>query len=234
MAALERDVANEVPRAHRGRDGAPPRRLRRAVPLAHGRQLRLPEARAGAVGGAPPPGVHGRGRVVLPGADGRHRPEPRPRREAPVRGEQLGPLGHRERLPGSAPVLPEGDPRWRPRLGARRDSEETIGALRRFSMELSTDLAIFTVLTPFPGTEVHAEAQKNGWIEDTNYANYDMAHAIMPTETLARKEVQEQLYRCYRSFSGSIPRGVKGLFAKNEIKRRGYRHMAAKRVLRRL
>ena len=119
-------------------------------------------------------------------------------------------------------------------LGARRDSEETIEALRRFSMELSTDLAIFTVLTPFPGTEVHAEAQKNGWIEDTNYANYDMAHAIMPTQTLARMEVQEQLYRCYRSFYGSIPRGVKGLFAKNEIKRRAYRHMAAKRVLHRL
>jgi anaerobic magnesium-protoporphyrin IX monomethyl ester cyclase len=116
-------------------------------------------------------------------------------------------------------------------MGSRRDTMKSMSELRRFSLELDTHLAIYTTLTPFPGTDVYESAMQNGWIEDTNYAHYDMVHAIMPTETLSREEVQEELYRCYRSFYGSISRNIAGLFSKNRIKRRAYRHMAGKRVL---
>jgi anaerobic magnesium-protoporphyrin IX monomethyl ester cyclase len=119
-------------------------------------------------------------------------------------------------------------------MGSRRDTMESISELRRFSLELDTHLAIYTTLTPFPGTDVHEAATRNGWIEDTNYANYDMVHAIMPTETLSLQEVQEELYRCYRGFYGSISRNIAGLFSKNRMKRRAYRHMAGKSVLRSL
>ncbi|MFQ6107456.1 MAG: B12-binding domain-containing radical SAM protein [Thermoplasmata archaeon] len=119
-------------------------------------------------------------------------------------------------------------------IGSRIDTEESITNLRRFSLELDTDLAIYTVLTPYPGTEVRDTAARNGWIEDTNYAHYDMAHAIMPTETLSRLEVQEHLFRCYRAYYGSIPRNLRGIFSRNRIKRRAYRHMAGKGVLRSL
>lgn len=116
-------------------------------------------------------------------------------------------------------------------IGSRGDTEESIERTREFSHDLESDLVIYSVLTPLPGTEVHATASKNGWIEDANYAHYDMVHAIMPTETLSRGEVQEELFRCYRSFYGSVPRNISGFFSKNEIKRRCYRHMAGKRVL---
>jgi anaerobic magnesium-protoporphyrin IX monomethyl ester cyclase len=119
-------------------------------------------------------------------------------------------------------------------IGSRKDTVESIENLRQFSLELETQLAIYTVLTPYPGTEVYKTAQQNGWIEDTNYSNYDMVHAIMPTDTLSTREVQEELFRCYRSFYGSMSRNIKGLFSKNEIKRRAYRHMAGKSVLKRL
>ncbi|MFQ5911195.1 MAG: B12-binding domain-containing radical SAM protein, partial [Thermoplasmata archaeon] len=119
-------------------------------------------------------------------------------------------------------------------IGSRRDTAESIRELREFSLDLDTHLAIYTVLTPFPGTEVYDNALRSGWLEDKNYANYDMAHAIMPTETLSRLEVQEELYRCYRGFYGSIRRNIAGLFSKNKIKRRAYRHMAGKSVLRSL
>ncbi len=119
-------------------------------------------------------------------------------------------------------------------LGSRRDTAESIKQLREFSLELDTHLAIYTTLTPYPGTEVYENALRNGWIEDRNYAHYDMVHAIMPTETLSRKEVQEELLRCYRGFYGSITRNIAGLFSRNKIKRRAYRHMAGKSVLRSL
>jgi anaerobic magnesium-protoporphyrin IX monomethyl ester cyclase len=117
-------------------------------------------------------------------------------------------------------------------IGDRKDTAESIEQLRDFANELDPDFAIFTALTPFPGTEIFEEAKRNGWIEDFNLSHYDMAHAIMPTEVLSRMEVQEELYNCYRTFYGSWQRRLGGLLASNKLKRRLYRHMMGQGVIR--
>jgi len=119
-------------------------------------------------------------------------------------------------------------------IGERKDTHQSIENLRAFADELDPDLAIFTVLTPFPGTELFDEAKRNGWIEDLNWANYDMIHAIMPTETLSRKEVQEELYNCYRTFYGSWSRRLQGLFSRNELVRRYYSYMVTRGIVKQL
>jgi anaerobic magnesium-protoporphyrin IX monomethyl ester cyclase len=119
-------------------------------------------------------------------------------------------------------------------IGNRKDTHNSIANMRQFMNELDPDFAIFAILTPFPGTDVYEEAKRNGWIQDTNWANYDMVHAIMPTETLSTKEVQEELYRCYQSFYGSWNRRLRGIFASNEIKRRMFRYMARRGIIQRL
>ncbi len=119
-------------------------------------------------------------------------------------------------------------------IGERSDSAQKIHEMREFINFLDPDLAIFMILTPYPGTDLFEEAKRNGWIEDWNWANYDMIHAIMPTETLTREEVQKELYRCYRSFFGSFHRRIEGFFSNNQIKRRVYRYMAGQNVLRQL
>jgi anaerobic magnesium-protoporphyrin IX monomethyl ester cyclase len=116
--------------------------------------------------------------------------------------------------------------------GARKDTHDSIENLRQFSLDIEPDFAIYTALTPFPGTIYFDFAKKNGWIEDCNYSNYDMAHAIMPTETLTRKQVQEELLKCYKSFYGSYSKNILGFFSKNKLKRTLYRHMAGQHVLR--
>ncbi len=116
-------------------------------------------------------------------------------------------------------------------IGNRSDTHESIEGLRRYIEVLDPDLAIFMILTPFPGTELYEEAVRNSWIEDWNWANYDMIHAVMPTETLSTTEVQEELYRCYRSFYGKFSRRIKGVFASNQFRRRTYRYMASQGIL---
>ena len=116
-------------------------------------------------------------------------------------------------------------------IGERKDTAESIASLREFVNDLDPALAIFAILTPFPGTEIFEEAKRNGWIEDFNWAHYDMTHAIMPTETLSREEVQRELYNCYRSFYGSWRRRLQGIFSTNEIKRRTYRYMARQDIV---
>jgi len=119
-------------------------------------------------------------------------------------------------------------------IGERKDSFESIAHLREFANEIDPDLAIFAILTPLPGTELYERAKRNGWIEDYNWTNYDMVHAVMPTETLSRIEVQEELYKCYRDFYGSLNRRLKGIFSPNRIKRRTYRYLASQDLLRQL
>ena len=116
-------------------------------------------------------------------------------------------------------------------IGTRRDTHESIDILRRFSMDIEPDFSIYTALTPFPGTIYYENAKKKGWIEDKNYSNYDMAHAIMPTETLTRQEVQQELWKCYKYFYGSLSKNIAGVFSKNKLKRALYRHMAGQHVL---
>jgi anaerobic magnesium-protoporphyrin IX monomethyl ester cyclase len=119
-------------------------------------------------------------------------------------------------------------------IGGRKDTHDSIEQLRQYSVDLTPDFAIYTALTPFPGTIYYENAKKNGWIQDTNYSNYDMTHAIMPTETLTRKEVQEELWRCYQTFYGSLTRGITGVLSKNKLKRTMYQHMAGQYVLEKL
>jgi anaerobic magnesium-protoporphyrin IX monomethyl ester cyclase len=119
-------------------------------------------------------------------------------------------------------------------IGERADSHESMENLRRFINDIDPDIAIFMILTPFPGTDLYEEAKLNGWIEDWNWANYDMVHATMPTQTLTREQVQNELYECYRGFFGSWNRRTKGVFSKNSVKRRAYRYMARQGVVRQL
>jgi len=116
-------------------------------------------------------------------------------------------------------------------IGDRKDTAQSIASLREFVNELDPDFAIFAILTPFPGTEIFEEAKRNGWIENFSWSHYDMVHAIMPTETLSRKEVQEELYLCYRSFYGSWRRRLQGIFSRNELRRRVYWYMAGRGIL---
>jgi anaerobic magnesium-protoporphyrin IX monomethyl ester cyclase len=119
-------------------------------------------------------------------------------------------------------------------IGSRHDTHESIERLREFSQTLAPKLNIYTTLTPFPGTRCFREAREKGWIEKDNWADYDMVHAIMPTETLTRNEVQGELYKCYKRQYGNWGRNLGGLFSRNKLERTMYRHMAGQSVLRRL
>ena len=116
-------------------------------------------------------------------------------------------------------------------IGGRRDTHESIEGLRHYIDALNPGIAIFMILTPFPGTKLYEEALDNSWIQDTNWANYDMVHAVMPTESLSIKEVQQELFQCYRSFYGKWGRRLEGFFSSNHFKRRTYRYMVSQNIV---
>jgi anaerobic magnesium-protoporphyrin IX monomethyl ester cyclase len=116
-------------------------------------------------------------------------------------------------------------------IGGRKETTESLSRLKMFANELDPDFVMFGILTPFPGTAIFTEAKRNGWIEDLNWSHYDMVHAIMPTETMSRTGVQEELYGCYRSYYGSWKRRLGGMFSSNDLKRRVYWYMSSRGLL---
>jgi anaerobic magnesium-protoporphyrin IX monomethyl ester cyclase len=116
-------------------------------------------------------------------------------------------------------------------IGTKEDSSDSIESLRKFADNVDPDLAIFMILTPFPGTKIYEEAKDRGVIQDSNWTNYDMIHAIMPTEKLSIKQLHEELYICYRSFYGSWKRKLAAIISPNILKRRTYRYLATQGLL---
>jgi radical SAM superfamily enzyme YgiQ (UPF0313 family) len=65
-----------------------------------------------------------------------------------------------------------------------------------------------TIVTPFPGTPLYADALKNGWIKDRDYAHYGSHYAVMKTAKLSRLRISA----AYRLVSALIAwRTSKGL-----------------------
>jgi anaerobic magnesium-protoporphyrin IX monomethyl ester cyclase len=116
-------------------------------------------------------------------------------------------------------------------IGNQGDDRESIGAVLEYADRLDPDIATFMVLTPFPGTEIYDEARENGWIESEEWGDYDMIHAVMPTERLTVEEVQEEIFRCYRGFFGSRTRRYNALFSDNPLTKKAYRYLAKKAIL---
>jgi anaerobic magnesium-protoporphyrin IX monomethyl ester cyclase len=116
-------------------------------------------------------------------------------------------------------------------IGNQSDSPESIEQLRKYVNKVDPDLAIYMILTPFPGTDIFEESQKKNLIQDFNWANYDMIHAVMPTETLSLKQINEELYLCYRGFYGSWKRKLTAVFSPNILKRKTYRYLATQGLL---
>lgn len=110
-------------------------------------------------------------------------------------------------------------------VGTRSDSADSIMHKVRYMQSLDVDFPVFTMFTPFPGSDVYQEAKANNWLETEDYSLYDMANAAMPTEHLSRRQLMALFRWCYGAYYANPFRLVKGLASKNNWKRRVWWHM---------
>ena len=110
-------------------------------------------------------------------------------------------------------------------IGTRQDDAGSIMRKVDFLKWLDMDFPIFTIYTPFPGTEVFDEAKEKGWLETMDYALYDMANPIMSTEHLSRKEIVRLYGQCFISFYTDPIKIFKGLTSRIAWKREIWRYM---------
>jgi anaerobic magnesium-protoporphyrin IX monomethyl ester cyclase len=110
-------------------------------------------------------------------------------------------------------------------VGTRSDSADSIIQKVRYMQRLDVDFPIFTMFTPFPGSDVYNKAKVNNWLEIEDYSLYDMSNAIMPTKHLTREQLMASYRWCYASYYMNIWKLAKGLLSRNDWKRKIWRHM---------
>jgi len=96
-------------------------------------------------------------------------------------------------------------------FGADQDDAGVFSDVLRFVEKVHLEAAIFSVLTPFPGTEIFAAFQRAKRILHTNWELYDMNHVVFKPLKMSVGQLQNGLDWAYKKLYG-YPSIIKRLF----------------------
>lgn len=87
-------------------------------------------------------------------------------------------------------------------IGNLDDKYEDVEALIQLSKILPIDIAQFTVITPYPGTELYETAKEKNLIDEFDFPEYCECEPPMHTPHLSRMELLELEIKAYQKFYG--------------------------------
>ena len=87
-------------------------------------------------------------------------------------------------------------------IGNLDDTYEDVEALIQLSKTLPIDIAQFTVITPYPGTELYETAVEKNLIDEFDFTEYCECEPPMHTPHLSRMELLELEIKAYQEFYG--------------------------------
>jgi anaerobic magnesium-protoporphyrin IX monomethyl ester cyclase len=95
-------------------------------------------------------------------------------------------------------------------LGAPEEDREDMLSTIRLACDLDTEIAQFTLLTPYPGTALYDDLKDR--ISVTDWRKYDAVHAVFRHPRIPRLELQRLLLRAYVTFYLRHSRSIAGFF----------------------
>jgi len=87
-------------------------------------------------------------------------------------------------------------------FGNLGEDTQTMNQTLEFAKELNPDIAMFSILVPYPGTDVEKIIRKEGKMFIENWDDYDnfAGQAVFEHGKLTKKEVEEMHKRAYKRF----------------------------------
>jgi radical SAM superfamily enzyme YgiQ (UPF0313 family) len=85
-------------------------------------------------------------------------------------------------------------------LGSDCDSQKTIWDTIRFAKRQKIDTLQMAVLTPFPGTKVYDDLEREGRIFTKDWSLYDGQHVVFKPKLLSARELQVNMLKAYSKF----------------------------------
>ncbi len=85
-------------------------------------------------------------------------------------------------------------------IGSPYETKEDMKATLRFALKLDPDYAQFSILTPYPGTEIYEEAKEKGLLLSTNFDDYTAGKPVLRNIYMSPEEISRFLKYCYLRF----------------------------------
>ncbi len=110
-------------------------------------------------------------------------------------------------------------------IGNVQHTEQDILATLEYAKQLDPTIAIFTTVTPVPGTAFYDELFEQGMIEEFDWSKYDFGHPIIRTKHIARERLLDLYERCFSGFYNRPLKIIKHGFLGDEFARYTYRFL---------
>jgi radical SAM superfamily enzyme YgiQ (UPF0313 family) len=94
-------------------------------------------------------------------------------------------------------------------LGLDNHTEDSILRLIDFLLEIDLDLAEFTVLTPFPHTQAHADLKRQNRILSFDWNEYTADKVVFQPRNMSAERLQELLAHAWDAFYRTESQGMK-------------------------
>jgi radical SAM superfamily enzyme YgiQ (UPF0313 family) len=75
-------------------------------------------------------------------------------------------------------------------FGNDTDTKRVFRDTAEFLQRARIDALQATILTPFPGTPLHTEFERQGRVVDRNWAHYDFSHAVFEPLRMSREQLE--------------------------------------------
>ena len=85
-------------------------------------------------------------------------------------------------------------------LGSDNDNEKTVWDTLRFAIKHKIDTIQMMILTPFPGTKVHGDLEKQNRIFNSDWSLYDGQHIVFTPKLLSARSLQANVVKAYTRF----------------------------------
>ncbi|OPY58617.1 MAG: Radical SAM superfamily protein [Syntrophorhabdaceae bacterium PtaU1.Bin034] len=85
-------------------------------------------------------------------------------------------------------------------LGGEDDNKASIWETLRFAVKEKIDTIQMSILTPFPGTKVHEELEKQNRIFSKDWSLYDGQHIVFTPKLLSARALQVNVLKAYAKF----------------------------------
>lgn len=83
-------------------------------------------------------------------------------------------------------------------FGTDYDDKTVFSDVLRFIERTRLEAALFSILTPYPGTRIYETMVRENRIIDTNWKHYDMNHVVFKPKNMTPRELQEGFSWAYR------------------------------------
>jgi radical SAM superfamily enzyme YgiQ (UPF0313 family) len=80
------------------------------------------------------------------------------------------------------------------------DTLATFDEVLEFTQRAKLESALYTILTPFPGTKVYRAMEEEGRLLSRDWTRYDMAHCVFRPKNMTPEALEENFVRINRKF----------------------------------